>query len=97
MSTNLYTWTALRFGGLSLAFEVNDRYPGKRLTLEPLRALGAHMAGFMTQWLATPAGMTHHTQALAALAARAQALAAYRLAHGTNPRLKTHELVDLGY
>lgn len=52
----LYGWCSEQFGAFSLAFEVNDRYPQQRLSLDRLQDLGGVLASTLVRWLATPAG-----------------------------------------
>ena len=52
----LYGWCAEAFGTFDLAFEVNDRYPERRLALPQLQTIGAVLAQSLVSWTASPAG-----------------------------------------
>jgi hypothetical protein len=52
----LYGWCSAQFGAFGLAFEVNDRYPQQRLSLDRLQAVGGVLATTLAGWLATPEG-----------------------------------------
>jgi hypothetical protein len=97
MGTRMYAWCAMHFGGVDLAYEVNDRQPGHRLTLQQLTALGGELGSFAAGWLATPPGLDAHARARGTLEARQAARAAYLKARGPASRQELHELLDLGY
>jgi len=52
----LFGWCSAQFGAFALAFEVNDRYPQQRLSLDRLQSLGGVLAVSLHDWLATPDG-----------------------------------------
>ncbi len=56
MPFRLVTGSAMKYHALGLVFEVNDRYPGDRLTLEGLEALGADYVQAIHDWATTPEG-----------------------------------------
>jgi len=52
----LFGWCSVQFGAFALAFEVNDRYPPQRLSLDRLQSLGGVLATSLQGWLDTPEG-----------------------------------------
>jgi hypothetical protein len=49
-SNRLYGWLAHAFGTLGLVYEVNDRYPQKRLQLQELQGIGSVMVSYVSSW-----------------------------------------------
>jgi len=52
----LFGWCAEQFGAFTLAYEVNDRYPAARLSLNRQQEIGAILADAISAWLTTPEG-----------------------------------------
>ena len=77
MSTRLYGWLALHLGALNLAFEVNDRDPENRLSIEGLQHIGGIFAGQIGAWMTSDAGDKRHAAAQLALEQRAEARQKY--------------------
>ncbi len=94
----LYGWCALHFGTLDIAYEVNDQYPQKRLTLARLQQIGALMAQQLVEWGKSKAGQQQHRQARAVLKKRAQERAAYFARVKTDsPHRPIFDLLVLAY
>ena len=55
--SRLASGSAMKYHALGLFFEVNDRYPGNRLTLEGLESLGADYVQAIHAWATTPEGV----------------------------------------
>jgi hypothetical protein len=55
-------WLSARFGALDLAYEVNDRFPAKRLGHMHLEGLGAVLAQELSQWCQGTRGQIWHKQ-----------------------------------
>ena len=70
MYFRLYGWCAMNYGSFDLAYEVNDRYPANRLTLERLQGIGTVIADRVGGWTAGPEGLSWHKHALEVLAKR---------------------------
>lgn len=91
-------WCALRLGALDLVYEVNDRYPARRLRLDQLDALGGLLAAELVAWQRTEEGQDWHAQVAAHLADHRRARAAYWAAAEHAPAARTaHESITLGY
>ena len=63
MSSRLYSWLALHYGTMDMAYEVNDRDPNNRLPLERLQLLGSLMAWRFGDWMMSDSGEKRHQQA----------------------------------
>ncbi len=98
MTFRLYAWAALTYGALDLAFEVNDRYPARRLSLMQLQQLGAAMAQGIGDWCAGDDGRQWHAQAQAFMAKRmAERTEYYRKKRGGLAKREDFELIYRGY
>ena len=84
MSTRLYGWLSLHLGAMDMAYEVNDRDPENRLSIEGLQHIGGIFAGQIGAWMTSEAGDKRHAAAQLALEKRAQARQKY-LADNKNP------------
>ena len=85
MSTRLYGWLALHLGAMDLAYEVNDRDPENRLSIEGLQHIGGIFANQIGTWLTDEAGDKRHEEARSALNKRAEARQKYLAVGSKNP------------
>ena len=96
----LYGWSAIHFGSLPLAYEVNDRWPKNRLSHDGLGRLGAWLGLGLARWCQSERGQKWHRGARSFLAKRGQAReAAYakRSAPGENSSRARYDLLTKGY
>ena len=95
----LATGCSANYKALSLLFEVNDRYPDYRLTIEGLQELGADYVLALHDWLATPEGVKVMANQRDAQRLRMIALEAWSLKNCTmtleHPSF--YEMLILGY
>ena len=66
----LYGWIAAHLGAMDLAYEVNDRDPGNRLSVPRLKEMGSILAEQLGAWLESDEGRKRHIEARAALETR---------------------------
>lgn len=98
MPNRLYGWCALRFSALDLAFEVNDRYPGRRLHLGELQQLGGTLARELATWSQSTAGAHWHAKVQKSLTLQQLERAAYYERVGYGPEQRSHhDLMIRGY
>ncbi|MHB9131864.1 MAG: M14 family zinc carboxypeptidase [Armatimonadota bacterium] len=81
----LYGWCAEHFESYDLTYEVNDRYPGNRLSLARLQGLGAEMAVALGRWCGGPEGEAWHRHALKGLHLKQLERAVYYQRAGYRP------------
>lgn len=98
LPARLYGWCAARFGSFNLCFEVNDRYPNRRLNLAELQQLGGYLAEQLGSWIASNEGQRHHAQLQDRRHAHHQAKTAYYATkQGNITRRTPYELLMLGF
>ena len=94
----LNTWCALRFTGLDLAYEVNDRYPAKRLNQQDMDALGRGLIDALTSWITGAEGIQWHNRVCKSLEVRRLERELYYLEHNRNPEGRTnYDLLIQGF
>lgn len=94
----LYGWCS-RFGAFDLAYEVNDRNPSQRLSLQQLQHIGSLLQKHVLTWLPSTEGETLHNRAHALLEERSIKRAAYFEQHkDASPDHRTqYEMLILRY
>ena len=96
----LFGWLSQHFGTLDLAYEVNDRYPQKRLLFPELQGVGLLFAKHLGNWAKSPAGQQRHQQARAILQEWERQRVAYFTQVGPaadNAERARYDLLILGY
>lgn len=96
----LATSCTSRYKALSFTFQVNDRYPDYRLTLEGLEMLGAEYVTTVTDWFETPNGKTALDSIRTAQQRRRQEMERWTFTQGTNMlmgKFSHFELLVSGY
>ena len=98
MTFRLFGWLADRFGSFDLCYEVNDRYPQKRLTLAQLQGIGRVLAGELAKWTDSPEGQQYHRSVNERLTKHREARTQYlkNKAGGEDER-SPQELLTLGF
>jgi hypothetical protein len=98
MTFRLYGWCAYQFDALDFAFEVNDRYPDRRLSLPLLQGIGRVMAAQLAQWCDSPEGQAWHQRARKTLKLKQLERAAYFQQAGYGPEGRTpYDLIIRGF
>lgn len=91
-------WCAAHFGSLDLAYEVNDRYPQRRLSLKELQEMGGCLADQLSAWLCSDAGKEHHLTAASILRKHMRERRSYFSRMQRTPAQCTNaEALSLGY
>jgi hypothetical protein len=98
MNFRLYGWCALQFGTFDLTYEVNDRMPGKPLTLDRLQLIGKVCARRLFVWCASEAGRAQRLAQIAHLKQRTADRVAYFTREQRNPdRRSPFDTLIMGY
>lgn len=91
-------WCSLRFGALELTYELNDRYPDHRLTLQEQTEMGQILANQLAVWQESDIGQQWHQDVTTRLEAHRQKRRAFYTERHRDPTRRTlHEMLNLGY
>ena len=97
----LYGWCARQLGALDLAYEVNGRFPGRRLDQAQLGEVGVALGDGLARWLWSEAGRDWHAQSALWAQMRLDKRAAYLAEKGEmappNTERARYELLELGF
>ena len=93
MNFRLYGWCALHFGTFDLAFEVNECYPGNRLSITQLTQLGGLLVQETGRWLAGTEGEQWHQHARQVLEERAKKRAEFFKTRGIGPPQRSKTII----
>lgn len=98
VSSRLYGWCAFHFGSLDFSYELNDRYPGARLSLGRLQRMGQHFVDVFSAFEASESGQQIHAKILQKLSDRQEKRSAYFTRWHQNPDTRTDtQILTLGY
>jgi hypothetical protein len=98
MNFRLYGWCALQFGTFDLTYEVNDRMPGKPLTLDRVQQIGRICAWRLFVWSASEAGRARHVALEARMKKRVTDRRSYFEREQRNPDQRSpFDMLIMGY
>ncbi len=96
----LFGWVGRQFGTLPLAYEINDRLPSRRLSMQQVMQVGSVLLTRLAAWHTSPDGIQHRASVAATLAARKTRRDAYFAQQPSRPqpiKRSKGELLLLGY
>ena len=98
VNSRLFGWCVRHFGSCSLVYEVNDRYPDNRLSLQQLQQVGRLLSMRLGEWLYSAQGERLHQAAQERLREREKSRVEYFKRMHRAPEKKTRaEMLLLGY